>query len=74
MLSLRAHALITGGLFAALVVLGWVGNLLEATDLIPPGPGVRLASLVLFFGLSVALMFSRSPISSFPLRSWSYFC
>jgi arginine exporter protein ArgO len=62
MLSLRAHALITGGLFAALVVLGWVGNLLEATDLIPPGPGVRLASLVVFFGLSVALMFSAIPL------------
>jgi hypothetical protein len=62
MLSLRAHALITGGLFAALVVLGWVGNLLEATGLIPPGPGVRLASLVVFFGLSVALMFSAIPL------------
>jgi hypothetical protein len=62
MLSLRAHALITGGLFAALIVLGWVGNLLEALDLVPPGPGIRLASLVIFLGLSVALAFSAIPL------------
>src|SRR5437879_4737236 len=62
MLSLRAHALITGGLFAALIVLGWVGNLLDATGLIPRGPGIRLTSLVIFFGLSVALVFSAVPL------------
>jgi hypothetical protein len=62
MLSLRAHALITGGLFAALTVLGWVGNLLDAAGLIPRGPGIRLGSLVIFFGLSVALMFSAVPL------------
>jgi hypothetical protein len=62
MLSLRAHALITGGLFAALIVLGWVGNLIEALDLIPRGPGIRLVSLVVFLGLAVALAFSAIPL------------
>jgi hypothetical protein len=62
MLSLRAHALITGALFAALNVLGWVGNLLDASGVIPRGPGIRLASLVIFFGLSVVLMFSAVPL------------
>src|SRR5947207_6668556 len=62
MLSLRAHALITGGLFAALIVLGWLGNLLEALDLIPSGPGIRLASLVVFLGLAAALAFSAIPL------------
>jgi hypothetical protein len=62
MLSLRAHALITGGLFAALIVLGWVGNLLDAAGLIPRGPEIRLVSLIVFFGLSVALMFSAVPL------------
>src|SRR3982074_1196280 len=62
MLSLRAHALISGGLFATLVVLGWAGTLLEALDLVPPGPGIRLASLVIFLGLSVALAFSAIPL------------
>ena len=62
MLSLRAHALITGGLFAALIVLGWVANLLDALDLIPPRPGIRLASLVVFLGLAAALGFSAIPL------------
>jgi hypothetical protein len=62
MLSLRAHALITGGLFVALIVLGWVGNLIEALDLIPSGPGIRLVSLVIFLGLAVALGFSTIPL------------
>ena len=62
MLSLRAHALITGGLFAALIVLGWVANLLDALDLIPRGPGIRLVSLVVFLGLAAALGFSAIPL------------
>ncbi len=62
MLSLRAHALITGGLFAALIVLGWVGNLIEALDLVPRGPGIRLLSVVVFLGLAAALGFSAIPL------------
>ena len=62
MFSLRVHALITGGLFAALIVLGWVGNLLDASGLVPQGPGIRLASLLLFLGLAVALIFSAVPL------------
>ena len=62
MLSLRAHALITGGLFAALIVLGWVGNLIEALDMIPPGPGIRLLSVAVLLALSIALAFSVIPL------------
>ena len=62
MLSLRAHALITGGLFGALIVLGWVANLLDALDLIPARPGIRLVSVVVFVGLSIALAFSAIPL------------
>ena len=35
MLSLRSHALITGGIFAALLAIGWGGNLLDAFGLVP---------------------------------------
>jgi hypothetical protein len=63
MVSLRAHALITGALFAALIVLGWVGNLIEALDLLPRGPGIRLLSVAVFLALSIALAFSVIPLT-----------
>ncbi|HYU11676.1 MAG TPA: hypothetical protein VEK82_03810 [Stellaceae bacterium] len=49
-------------MFAALIVLGWVGNLIEALDLVPRGPGIRLLSVVVFLGLAAALGFSAIPL------------
>jgi hypothetical protein len=65
MLSLRSHALITGALFAAILVLAWAGNLVEAYGLLPASPEIQIASLVLFFGLTVALAFSAVPLMVF---------
>jgi hypothetical protein len=43
-------------------VLGWVGNLIEALDLLPRGPGIRLLSVAVFLALSIALAFSVIPL------------
>ena len=47
MLSLRSHALITGAIFAALLAIGWGGNLLDALGLVPHDRGIQIAVLAL---------------------------
>jgi hypothetical protein len=56
MLDLRTHPLITGGLFAALLVLGWAGNAADAYGLAPHTSGVRLAAVIVFLALRRAWM------------------
>ena len=62
MLSLRAHALITGGIFAALIILAVTGNILQDQGLIADGAAMRIAAQIVFFGLCVALIFSAIPL------------
>jgi hypothetical protein len=61
-LSLRAHALITAAIFVAIVGLAMLGNALEASGMITGNPAVRLASMIIFFGLCLALVFSSVPL------------
>jgi hypothetical protein len=62
MLDLRTHSLITGGLFAALLVLGWGGNAVDAYGLVPHTRGVQLGAVIFFLSLTVALAFSAVPL------------
>ena len=62
MLSLRAHALLTAGFFAGLLVIGWGGNLLEGFGLFPHEPALQIGVLVVLLGLCVGLAFSAVPL------------
>ncbi len=63
MFSLKTHALICGGLFAALLVVGWGGSILQGIGLLPkPEGGARIALMVLMFGLVAAFAFSAIPV------------
>ena len=62
MLSLRTHLLITAAIFAAIILLAIAGNALEASGAVIGSPGLRVASIILFLALTVALMFSAVPV------------
>jgi hypothetical protein len=62
MLSLRTHAWITGGIFAAILVLAAIGNVLHDQGLLADGADVQIAARILFFGLTLALFFSAIPL------------
>ena len=56
------HALITGGFFAGLLVIGWGGNLLEGFGLFPHEPALQIGVLVVLLGLCAGLAFSAVPL------------
>jgi len=62
MLSLRSHALISGGFFAAILLIGWGGNFLDAYGLVPDTPALGLSIIVLMLGLCAGLAFSAVPL------------
>lgn len=62
MLSLRAHALITGGVFAAMIVLAAIGNALHDQGLLTDSFQVQIGARVVFFALTLALFFSAIPL------------
>ncbi|HEY1629989.1 MAG TPA: hypothetical protein VGF56_01675 [Rhizomicrobium sp.] len=63
MLSLRTHALICGGLFAAMLLIGWGGTALQGAGMLPKDPGPwRLPMMILMFTLVVAFAFSAAPV------------
>lgn len=63
MLSLRAHAIICASLFGALLVIGWGGNILQATGVLPADPGrLKIPLIVLMLGLTAAFAFSAIPV------------
>ena len=62
MLSLRTHAVISAGILAAMIALAMIGNALEASGVVLDNPGVRLTAMIVFFGLSAALVFSVVPV------------
>lgn len=62
MLSLRAHAWICGGLFAALLLIPIVGNSLQAAGVAPPPRSVQLPFMIGYLILFVAAGMSAIPV------------
>ena len=62
MLSLRTHIIITAAIFAAIIVLAMLGNALQASGAGGESPGLRIASIIVFFTLCIGLMFSAVPV------------
>jgi hypothetical protein len=61
MFSLRTHAVISGALFAALILLAVLGNLLNGGRPLKD-PVLMMGARILFFGLFLALAFSLIPL------------
>jgi hypothetical protein len=62
MLSLRAHAIICASLFATLIGLAILGNLLQAAGMKPLEGRASIVALSLFFALFVAAGMSAIPV------------
>jgi hypothetical protein len=62
MLSLKSHAIITGSLFAAIIVMAIVGNVLHDGDYLPDSSTSQLAAKIIFFSLFLAFGFSCIPL------------
>jgi hypothetical protein len=58
MLSLRTHIMISAGIMAAIIVLAMIGNALHDSGVVQDSPTIRLTAMILFLGLTAALMFS----------------
>jgi hypothetical protein len=61
MFSLRTHAIISGALFAALILLAVLGNLMNSGRPLKD-PALLMGARILFFGLFLALGFSLVPL------------
>src|SRR5712691_9894141 len=61
-LSLRTHLMISASIMAAIIVLAMIGNAFHDSGVVQDGPAIRLIAMIVFFGLSVALMFSLVPV------------
>ncbi|HZL40489.1 MAG TPA: hypothetical protein VFC45_09445 [Pseudolabrys sp.] len=61
MLSLKSHAIITGGLFAAIIVMAAVGSVLHDNGYIPDSSANQFAARIIFFALFLAFGFSCIP-------------
>lgn len=62
MLSLRAHSIISGCLFAALILVAIAGNALQAAGVIAEPEGPVWPAIILVFGLFLAFGFSLVPV------------
>ncbi|HXL99914.1 MAG TPA: hypothetical protein VN932_08275 [Rhizomicrobium sp.] len=63
MLSLRAHVIICASLFAAMLIIGWGGSILQAEGVLPADPGrLKVPMMILMFGLVAAFAFSAIPV------------
>jgi hypothetical protein len=61
-LSLRTSAIVCGALFAALIGIAILGNVLQRLGMAPPSGVARQLALVLYAGLFVAFGFSTIPV------------
>ncbi|MGH6726568.1 MAG: hypothetical protein ACREB8_08490 [Pseudolabrys sp.] len=61
MFSLKTHAMITGGLLTAIIVLAAVGNVLHDSGYIADGSISQRAAQIVFFTLFLAFTFSTIP-------------
>jgi hypothetical protein len=62
MFSLKTHAVITGGLFATIVAMAAVGNVLHDQGWLPDSSANQFAAQVIFFGLFLVFGFSCIPL------------
>jgi hypothetical protein len=62
MLSLRAHAILCASLFAALLILGWGGSILQATGVIGDPGALRIPLVILMLALVAGFAFSAIPV------------
>jgi hypothetical protein len=62
MLSLRAHRIISGGLFASIITLAAIGNVLHDQGWLPDNSTTQLAARIVFFGLFLLFGFSCIPL------------
>ncbi len=62
MFSLRTHAIICGSLFAAMIGLAILGNVLEKSGVGPLTGSSRYVAMGLFFGLFIAFGLSTIPV------------
>jgi hypothetical protein len=62
MLSLRAHAILSATLFALIILIAIIGNVLEGAGVAPPPPGLQLPAMIGFFALFLAFAFSLVPL------------
>jgi hypothetical protein len=62
MLSLRAHALITGAIFALIVVLAGIGNSLISLGIVAAPQEPQAWAMAIFFLLFLALGYSAIPL------------
>ncbi len=62
MLGLRAHGWISAGLFAAVIGIAVLGNVLEAMGVAPPPPAFRLPFLTAYLILVLAFVLSLVPV------------
>ena len=62
MLSLRAQAWIAAGLFAALIGIAILGNVLQAAGMAPPPEAFRRPLMIFYFALFLAFGLSTIPV------------
>lgn len=62
MLSLRAHGWICACLFAALIGIAILGNVLEASGMAPPPEEYRQPLMIFYLGLFLAFGLSAIPV------------
>ncbi|MBV9556556.1 MAG: hypothetical protein JO254_05720 [Pseudolabrys sp.] len=62
MLSLRAHAWIAGGLFAAIIAFAIIGNVLHDAGLLRDGSVAQRIAMIVFFALFLGFGYSAIPL------------
>lgn len=62
MFNLRTHVIICGALFAALIGIAIVGNVLERAGVSPPSGAARTIAFACYFALFVAFALSTIPV------------
>lgn len=62
MLSLRSHVILCLSLFAGVIGIAIVGNILQAAGVPPPTGLARIALMTLFFGIFFAFVLSIVPV------------
>jgi hypothetical protein len=62
MLSLKAHAIVTGLLFAAIVIIAMVGNILHDQGVLADGSAMQMIAKIVFFSLFLVFGYSCIPL------------
>ena len=62
MFSLKTHAIITGSLFAAIIAMAILGNVLHDSGYLPDSSAAQRAAKIIFFTLFLTFGFSCIPL------------